>query len=563
MPTVLCGAAWRTLRVGPSGFSGAGYQQIWLDPAHDESSRLSDCVFIAANRTLLNPILYNNRGIEGTTLRNGMGTASVTDHNASGWRFDNTYARLPDAFFAAAKPAMFRAPRVSILNHRLADELGLDFGAISPEAAAALFAGQELPEGMQPIAQAYAGHQFGHFTMLGDGRAILLGEHRTPSGRLVDIQLKGAGATRFSRGGDGRAALGPMLREYIISEAMASLGIPTTRSLAVATTGEPVYRASALRGAILTRVAASHIRVGTFQYLAARQDESNLRALADYAIDRHYPELADATRKYLEFFRAVMDRQASLIARWQLVGFIHGVMNTDNMAISGETIDYGPCAFMNAYSPDTVFSSIDHAGRYAYGNQPAIVQWNLARFAETLLPLLDPDQATAIAAATEVLGEYPTVFERYWLAGMRKKLGLQMEEAGDIELIRSLLDWMEKSRADFTNTFRDLSSEEPPAGERYEAPDFQAWFSRWRLRLSRDGQPHSSAYAVMQSANPAVIPRNHQVENALAAAENDDELSVMHRLLDALASPFETRTEMAPYQDPPTDDRNYRTFCGT
>jgi len=282
-------------------------------------------------------------------------TASVADNNTVGWRFDNTYSQLPDVLFAPAKPATVRAPRISILNHRLADELGLDFGAMSPEAAAALFAGQDLPCGSQPIAQAYAGHQFGSFTILGDGRAILLGEHRTASGRLIDIQLKGAGQTRFSRRGDGRAALGPMLREYVISEAMAALGIPTTRSLGVVTTGEPVYRASALRGAILSRVAASHIRVGTFAYLVARQDESNLRVLADYAIDRHYPELVDAPRKYLELFRAVTDRQASLIARWQLVGFIHGVMNTDNMAISGETIDYGPCAFMNAYQGLPVF----------------------------------------------------------------------------------------------------------------------------------------------------------------------------------------------------------------
>src|SRR6188474_1101256 len=326
------------------------------------------------------------------------------DHNNIGWQFDNTYSRLPDVFFASAQPAKVRSPRLSILNHRLADELGLNFGVISPHAAAALFAGQDLPDGCRPIAQAYAGHQYGGFTMLGDGRAIVLGEHRTPSGQLVDIQLKGAGPTPFSRRGDGLAALGPMLREYVISEAMAALGIPTTRSLAVVTTGEPVFRASALRGAILTRVAASHLRVGTFEYLAARQDETNLRMLVDYAIDRHYPELIDAPRKYLEFFRAVTDRQASLIARWQLVGFIHGVMNTDNMTISGETIDYGPCAFMNAYRPDTVFSSIDHAGRYAYGNQPAIAQWNLARFAETLLPLLDADQEKAIARASESLG---------------------------------------------------------------------------------------------------------------------------------------------------------------
>src|SRR5262245_50100894 len=327
--------------------------------------------------------------------------ALVAGHNAVGWRFDNTYDRLPDTLFAPARPATFPVPQVAILNHRLAGELGLDLGALPRDAAAALFAGQALPAGSRPIAQAYAGHQFGSFTMLGDGRAILLGEHRTPPGQLVDIQLKGAGQTQFSHRGDGLAALGPMLREYVISEAMHALGIPTTRSLAVVATGEAVYRASALPGAILTRVAASHIRVGTFEYLAARQDVSNVRQLADYAIDRHYRELAGAPRKYLEFFRAVADRQAALIARWQLVGFIHGVMNTDNMAISGETIDYGPCAFMNAYRPGTVFSSIDHAGRYAYANQPAIAQWNLARFAETLLPLLNPDQEQAIAMASE------------------------------------------------------------------------------------------------------------------------------------------------------------------
>jgi uncharacterized protein YdiU (UPF0061 family) len=490
-------------------------------------------------------------------------TASIADNNTVGWRFDNTYSRLPDVLFSPAKPATVRAPRVSMLNHRLADELGLDLRVMSPEAAAALFAGQDLPGGSRPIAQAYAGHQFGGFTMLGDGRAILLGEHRPASGRLVDIQLKGAGPTRFSRRGDGLAALGPMLREYVISESMSALGIPTTRSLAVVTTGEPVYRASPLRGAILTRVAASHLRVGTFEYLAARQDEPNLRVLADYAINRHYPELVGAPRKYLEFFRAVTDRQAALIARWQLVGFIHGVMNTDNMAISGETIDYGPCAFMNVYRPDTVFSSIDHAGRYAYGNQPAIAQWNLARFAETLLPLLDSGREKAITIASEVLDEYPALFERYWLAGMRKKLGLQTGEAGDVELIRSLLDWMQESQADFTNTFRDLSSEEPPTSDRYRDPDFRAWYSRWRLRLSCDRRPNSSAYSGMRAVNPAVIPRNHRLEEALFAAEDHDDLSVLHRLLAALASPYETRAELAPYQDPPPDDCNYRTFCGT
>lgn len=354
-----------------------------------------------------------------------------------------------------------------------------------------------------------------------------------------------------------------MLREYVISEAMAGLGIPTTRSLAVVTTGEPVYRASPLRGAILTRVAASHIRVGTFEYLAARRDISNLRALADYAIDRHYSQLADASLKYLEFFRAVTDRQAALIARWQLVGFIHGVMNTDNMAISGETIDYGPCAFMNAYSPDTVFSSIDHAGRYAHGKQPVIAQWNLARLAETLLPVLDPDQEKAVALASQVLDEYSALFQKYWLAGMRKKLGLQTEEPADVELIASLLEWMQKSRADFTNTFRKLSSGEPPAGDQHHDQDFLAWYSRWQLRLSRDGRPNESAYAAMRTANPTVIPRNHRVEEALLAAEVHDDLSALHRLLAALASPYEATANSAQYQDPPPDDCNYRTFCGT
>jgi uncharacterized protein YdiU (UPF0061 family) len=490
-------------------------------------------------------------------------TASAADLDPIGWQFDNTYTRLPEILFAPAGPAGAREPRVAILNYRLADELGLNLRSLAPAQAAALFTGQSLPVGSLPIAQAYAGHQFGGFTMLGDGRAILLGEHRTPSGRLVDIQLKGAGRTRFSRGGDGLAALGPMLREYVISEAMAALGIPTTRSLAVVTTGEPVYRASALRGAILTRVAASHLRVGTFQFLAARQDEPALRTLADYAIRRHYPEWADGPGKYLEFLRAVMDRQASLIARWQLVGFIHGVMNTDNMAISGETIDYGPCAFMNAYDPETVFSSIDQGGRYAYGNQPGIAQWNLARLAETLLPLLDADPQKAIPPAMEVLNEFPGRFEGYWLAGMRAKLGLRAAEADDIELVRSLLDWMQKSRADFTNTFRDLSSPAAMEGSLYQDADFQTWLARWKQRLDREGQPHASAYALMQTANPVRIPRNHRVEEALAAAEQRDDLSVLHRMLAALASPYEANAEFAEYQEPSPDDGRYRTFCGT
>ncbi len=490
-------------------------------------------------------------------------TASVAEQNQMGWQFDNTYSRLPDVLFAPAKPATVAAPRVVILNHRLADDLGLHLEGLSPEAAASLFAGQDLPVGSLPIAQAYAGHQYGNFTMLGDGRAILLGEHRTPSGQLFDIQFKGSGQTRFSRRGDGRAALGPMLREYIISEAMFALGIPTTRSLAVVTTGEPVMRETRRQGAVLTRVAASHIRVGTFEYVAGRGDEANLRLLADYTISRHYPNLPDSPNRYLEFFRAVMDRQAALVAQWQLVGFVHGVMNTDNMAISGETIDYGPCAFMNAYSPTTVFSSIDHAGRYAYGNQPAIVQWNLTRFAETLIPLFDADQEKSIAIATDVLNQYPALFQQYWLTGMRAKLGLEAAETGDFELAQSLLTWMQKAKADFTNTFRDLSADEPLSKAFYQEAEFLAWLSRWQRRLNQEGRPSTVVHAAMRGVNPAVIARNHRVEEALAAAEDKNDLSVLERLLAVLAKPFEAGADSAIYREPPTDECDYRTFCGT
>ena len=475
---------------------------------------------------------------------------SVSELGNVGWRFDNSYARLPDILFIPTHPAPVNTPRVAILNHRLAAELGLDLEAVTPEQAAALFAGQTLPTGSRPIAQAYAGHQYGGFTMLGDGRAILLGEHRTPDGRIVDIQFKGSGRTRFSRGGDGLAALGPMLREYVVSEAMAALDIPTTRSLAVVTTGEQVHRESVRKGAILTRVAASHLRVGTFEY-AARIGEETVRELADYAIDRHDPELADEPDEYLGFLRAVADRQAALVARWQLVGFIHGVMNTDNVAISGETIDYGPCAFMNAYDPHTVFSSIDRGGRYAYGNQPKITQWNLARLAEALLPLLAADRETAADRAMGVLGEFPAIFEGYWLAAMRKKLGLLTDEAD--ELIRPLLDWMQKSHADFTNTFRDLSQGALPSEGQYIDPEFMAWHARWKDRLV--------SAPLMRTVNPFVIPRNHRVEEALSAAEEHDDLSALQRLLEAVSSPYEAGPPE--YQEPPDDERGYRTFCGT
>jgi uncharacterized protein YdiU (UPF0061 family) len=481
--------------------------------------------------------------------------------NAVGWRFENTYARLPDVFFAPATPKPTREPRVAVLNHRLAEELGLELASASPEAVATLFAGQELPPGSLPIAQAYAGHQYGQFTMLGDGRAILLGEHRSPDGRLVDVQFKGSGPTAFSRRGDGLAALGPMLREYIVSESMAALGIPTTHSLAVVTTGEPVYRERVLRGAVLTRIAASHLRVGTFEYASALRNPEYLKSLADYAIARHYPERVGESS--LAFFRAVMDRQASLIAKWILVGFIHGVMNTDNMAISGETIDYGPCAFMNVYRPDTVFSSIDRHGRYAYGNQPAIAQWNLARFAETLLPLFDADEEKAVGMATEALNEFPAMYERHWLDGMRRKLGLATEEAGDKALADSLLAWMAANRADFTNTFAELSSGASLADEKYGDEAFKTWHSRWHDRLRLEGSSNEAARTLMQTANPVVIPRNHRVEEALTAAEERDDLSVLHDLLAAVTAPFERNPVHAKYREPPIDECGYRTFCGT
>lgn len=503
-------------------------------------------------------------------------TERADEQAAEGWRLEQTYARLPDLFFAPATPMRVREPRMVMLNDRLAEELGLDLAAAADDQKARWFAGQELPPGAHPIAQAYAGHQYGGFTMLGDGRAILLGEQRTPQGQRFDIQLKGAGQTRFSRAGDGRAALGPMLREYLISEAMHALGIPTTRSLAVVTTGEPVYRERTLRGAILTRVAASHIRVGTFQYLAARRDPTHLRLLADYTIARHDPELIDMADCYEAFLQAVVDRQAALIARWQLVGFVHGVMNTDNMAVSGETIDYGPCAFMDAYHPDTVFSSIDQGGRYAYGNQPLIGQWNLARFAETLLPLLDPNQERAIERAMAILERYMERFEQYWLTGMRQKLGLRTAQPDDSELVTELLDWMQGTGADFTNTFRSLSESSPMAATAstssaavttpptIEDARWAAWCHKWLARLAHEGQTESTAQQLMRTVNPVVIPRNHRVEEALAAASDQDDYAPLHRLLAVLADPYTRTPDSATCTSPPPPGScRYRTFCGT
>ena len=506
-----------------------------------------------------------------------------------GWCLAHTYAELPQLFFARVAPTPVRDPHLVVFNTALADSLGLDVDALNGPAGAAIFAGNALPDGAQPIAQAYAGHQFGHFTGLGDGRAILLGEQITPSGDRFDIQLKGAGQTPYSRRGDGRAALGPMLREYIISEAMHALRIPTTRSLAVVTTGEAVFREQVLHGAVLTRVAASHLRVGTMEWAAAHKDHDALRALSDYTRQRHYPEIADADDPHFTLFNAIMERQAHLLAQWQLVGFIHGVMNTDNMTLSGETIDYGPCAFMDAYDPDTVFSSVDHGGRYAYGNQPAIAQWNLARLAEAMLPLFDLDQKRAVERATEALHRFAGRFEQHWRDGMRAKLGLFDEHPDDARLIDDLLAWMQRCAADFTNTFRTVSSGDMPhagterTNEDASAPadcthdvararasaraeqgdaDFGAWYRRLHARWQLQPQSQEEVYALMRRSNPAFIPRNHKVEEALAAATAGD-FTVMARLLDVLTAPYDYEREAPEFAAPGQETARYQTFCGT
>ena len=482
----------------------------------------------------------------------------------AGWKFDNSYARLPEAFYARLNPVPVRTPKLVVFNAALAQFLGLNPDALMGDEGAAVFSGNRLPAGAEPLAQAYAGHQFGSFTMLGDGRAILLGEQVTPRGERVDIQYKGSGKTPFSRQGDGRAALGPMLREYIISEALHALGIPTTRSLAVVTTGESVFRESALQGAILTRTAASHIRVGTFEYAVRNGHPDGVRTLADYTIRRHFPDLAEAGNPYLALLEAVMERQASLVARWLLVGFIHGVMNTDNMALSGETIDYGPCAFMDAYDPDTVFSSIDYNGRYAYSQQPQIAQWNLARFAETLLPLIHETPQEAVSMANEAISGFSETFRHYWLTGMRAKLGLLTQEVDDGTLVEDLLDRMHRHGADFTNTFRDLASGSLPEASMFREPDFKQWFDRWKARLKRQPDSWEASCRLMNAHNPAVIPRNHRVEEALAAADERADFTVMEKLLDFLSHPYQAPPEQAGYHlPPPASALPYQTFCGT
>jgi len=483
--------------------------------------------------------------------------------------FEHSYSSLPPRFYARVEPTAVKEPSLVAWNSELAADLGID-PQLPPTDAAAIFSGNSLPEDAVPLSMAYAGHQFGSFVpRLGDGRAILLGELRDREGVLRDVQLKGSGLTPFSREADGRAALGPMLREYVISEAMHRLGIPTTRSLAVVTTGEQVYRENVEPGAILTRVAASHIRVGTFQYFAARGDEEALRTLLDYVIARHYPSARDAAVPALAVLDSVADRQASLIAKWMHVGFIHGVMNTDNMALSGETIDYGPCAFMDNYHAGRKFSSIDYNGRYSYANQPLIAQWNLARFAETLIPLIDSDASKAVEFATEAVRSFMPKFDEAFLGGMRQKLGLAGSEEGDVDLIKRLLDLMQEADADFTLTFRHLAAaaegEEASLRELLgNAAGFDAWLGTWRQRLERDPQPFAERVRGMRAISPAFIPRNHRVEAALRSASLDADFTLFQRLLEVLRRPYDDQPESAEYAQPPEPaERVERTFCGT
>ena len=481
----------------------------------------------------------------------------------TGLNLENSYARLPKLFFTRQSPSHVPSPKLIALNYPLIKSLGLNAKALQSTDGVDILAGNKTPEGATPLAQAYAGHQFGHFTMLGDGRALLIGEHITPLGKRFDIQLKGSGKTPYSRGGDGKAALGPMLREYIISEAMNALGIATTRSLAVVTTGESIIRETKLPGAIMTRVASSHLRVGTFQYVSKWGTVEELRALADYTLQRHFQEEDDKKNPYLFLLQEVIRNQAELIAKWQLVGFVHGVMNTDNMAISGETIDYGPCAFMDIYDSATVFSSIDTYGRYAYGNQPNMAEWNLARFAETLLPLLHINQDEALKIAENAISDFTKLYKRNWLSGMRAKLGIFNEEFEDEYLIEGLLSTMKKYRADYTNTFRALTFDNTEDTVLFGTMEFDKWFEQWQERLTRQEESKVSSKQLMQSSNPAVIPRNHRVEEALEAA-NQGDYSVMERLLDALSKPYTHSKEQDYYSTLPEPlTCPYRTYCGT
>lgn len=486
------------------------------------------------------------------------------------FNFDNSFVRTFEGFFVPCEAAPAISPKLLQLNHALAEELGLDPVALDSEAGSAIFSGNEVPGGAEPIAQVYAGHQFGGYaSQLGDGRALLLGEVIDTRQQRRDVQLKGSGPTPFSRGGDGKAPLGPVLREYLIGESMHALGIPTTRALAAVATGEEVYREKPLPGAVLTRVAASHLRVGTFEFFARKGGVEKVRELADYSIARHYPDIADVGNPYLAFFQAVSDAQASLVASWMNIGFIHGVMNTDNMTISGETIDYGPCAFMDTYRPGTVFSSIDRHGRYAYANQPTILAWNLTRLAETLIPLVDPNKERSIKMLTDSVEKVPSLYEIHWLTGMRSKIGLTTEDPQDLDLINDLLWVMKDAEADFTLFFRRLSQalrgDSAPVQEVLDQSGaFDVWARRWKKRLEQEGIAAETCAENMDRVNPIYIPRNHKVEEALAAATNKEDMTPFTELLSVISHPFDEIPGKETYAGPPpVPDPYYKTFCGT
>ena len=474
-----------------------------------------------------------------------------------GWNFDNSYTLLSQHLISKVLPTTVKNPKIIIINYPLAQQLGLNFSSLNNNQLAKLFTGNEIPKGSDPLAQAYAGHQFGHLAILGDGRAIVLGEHITPNKQRYDIQFKGSGRTPYSRGGDGKAALGPMLREYIISEAMHHLNIKTTRSLAVATTGENVMRETVLPGAILTRVAESHIRVGTFEYVAIKRDIQTLKKLLQYSVERHYPEIKDLDKQAPEFLKLVMERQIDLITDWMRVGFIHGVMNTDNMSISGESIDFGPCAFMDYYNPKTVFSSIDHHGRYAFGNQSSIAQWNLARLADAILPLLHEDQNKAIEVGEEIITSFKEKYEIKFHEMMKRKLGLITDENDDVILIQELLDTMEKNNLDYTNTFRDFMN-----GKSIN-DNLKKFHDKWKMRIDKQNRSHEEILSIMKNANPVVIPRNYKVEESLKEAHKGNLVS-LNNLLNALKDPYKERSDLKLYQQPAHEtDKKYKTFCGT
>ena len=478
------------------------------------------------------------------------------------WQLENSYSDLYKQFYTRIDPTPVNNPSLVIFNKVLSKELGIDLPE-DKELLAQIFSGNKLPKKAKPISQAYAGHQFGHFSILGDGRAHLIGEQISPNGKRFDIQFKGSGPTPYSRNGDGRAALAPMLREYIISEAMYALNIPTTRSLAVVSSGESIMRSSLTEGAILTRIAASHIRVGTFEYANKMLDHSAVKQLADYAIKRHFPEFISKENSYLSFLKAVITQQAKLIASWMHIGFIHGVMNTDNMTISGETIDYGPCAFMDIFSMNKVFSSIDQNGRYEYGSQAHIAHWNLTKLAESLLPLLHENMDEAIKLAEVAISEYANDFNSAWIDGMRSKLGLLNKEEGDYVLAQNLFSWMENAKADFTSTFRDLSYENLSDKDIYNSPDFKKWYDLWQARLSRNSKPIKSALNTMRKCNPVIVPYNHLVEEALSAAEEGD-IQPFYKLLSALEKPFEFSSSNEGFlNSTPDPNPHYQTFCGT